>query len=57
MTINSEAANTYSGDLAVMADQLRKDVSTLQSVQSGFGKTLQSELEAFAARGAVVRSS
>jgi hypothetical protein len=55
MTVNTEAANAYGAELGKMADQLRHDVSTLQKVQSNFGKTLQTELEAFAERGAKVR--
>jgi hypothetical protein len=55
MTVNTEATNAYGAELGKMADQLRHDVSTLQKVQSDFGKTLQAELEAFAERGAKVR--
>lgn len=52
MTVNTDAANAYGSELGHMADQLRHDVSILQRVQSDFGKTLQTELEAFAKRGA-----
>ncbi len=52
MTVNTDAANAYGSELGQMADQLRHDVSVLKRVQSDFGKTLQTELEAFAQRGA-----
>ncbi len=51
LTSNTDSANNYGQRLAALSDLLRGDISTLQTVQSGFGQTLQAELEAFAKRG------
>lgn len=54
LTANTDSTSQYSVGLNRLADRLHRDIDGLKGVQSSFGRTLQSELEAFAKRGAQV---